>query len=76
MNSFSKNDTVKGTVVGTKFRGVCVKLDEIDAEGFCECSMKTGDVGLFTIKGFIQTADSLRITLKFDSVLEYAPEAC
>ena len=76
MNDFCKNDTVKGTVIKTKFRGVNVKLDGIDAEGFCECSMQEGDVGLFTIKGFIQTADSLRITLTFDSVLENAPEAC
>ena len=76
MNGFERFDVVKGTVVGSCHNGVFVKAEGIDANCFCRCGMAIGDVALFTIKRFMETADELRVFLECDCILEYAPIAC
>lgn len=76
MMKFDRFDVVKGTVTDKRYSGVNVKVEGLDAECFCKCNMQTGDVGLFTIKWFVQSPDKLRVTLDCDSVLEYGPIAC
>ncbi|MGN0586924.1 MAG: hypothetical protein ACI4JF_06525 [Oscillospiraceae bacterium] len=76
MNKFEQYDVVRGTVTGKFRRGVIVKADGIDADCFCRCGMEIGDIALFTVKWYEETADKLRVFLECDSVLEFAPIAC
>ncbi|MGN0552843.1 MAG: hypothetical protein ACI4I1_05635 [Oscillospiraceae bacterium] len=77
MNNIQVNNEITGTVYAETHKGVLISSDELPSNAFCFCPgcLTIGDRALFTIRKFTYFEDKVKITLSYDSMIEYAHSA-
>lgn len=66
-----KGDIVKGVVVRTTNRGVCISIDDVDGECFARCNLCEGDVAWFMLESFVINAYCTQLNFSLESVVYY-----
>lgn len=74
MNNIQVRNEIIGTVYAETRKGALIRSDDLPQDAFCFCPgcLRIGDRALFTIKKFTYLEDKVKITLSYDSMIEYA----